>query len=86
MRPLGRVYGRSNLYRDMTDLSDVDHREANLLDWKILLNIFTPLSFLVLSTARKELGLLRKYRNAIVSHTYLQEENCHLAVSRKGIV
>ena len=28
MRPLGRVYGRSNLYRDMTDLADVDHREA----------------------------------------------------------
>ena len=71
MRPFGRVYRRTNFYRDMTDLSDVAIK-------------FTPSSKLSTTSKEIKLALLRKfifsmhYRNDVVYHTYVQEENFHL--------
>ena len=89
MRPFGSVYGRTNLYRDMRDLPDVDHREAKFARLVVI-------KFIHASRLHNEKGAcfiaevifsIMHYHNVVVSHTYFQEENCHLgAVSRKGMV
>jgi hypothetical protein len=86
MRPLARVYGKINLYRDMTDLSDVDHLEAKFAQLEnvasaVIRFIHTSIPAHKFTTTRKELALLRKfiflmhYRNDAVSHTYFQEDH-----------
>ena len=86
IRPLGRVYGRTNLYRDLADLSDVDHLEAKFARLEndasaVIKFIHASIPSYKFTTTRKELALLRKfiflmhYRNDAVSHTHFQEDH-----------
>ena len=86
MRPLARVYGSTNLYRDMEDLSDVDHLEAKFSRLEnevsvVIKFIHSSIPSHKFTTTRKELALLRKfiflmhYRNDAVSHTYFREDH-----------
>ena len=85
IRPVARVYGRTNLYRDLADQSDVDHLEAKFARLEneasaVIRSIHASIPFHRFTTTRKELAILRKfiflmhYRNDAVSHTYFQED------------
>jgi len=86
MRPVARVYGRTNLYRDLADLSDVDHLEAKFARLEndtsvVIRSIHASIPSHKFTTTRKELALLRKfiflmhYRNDAVSQIYFQEDH-----------
>ena len=86
MRPVAKVYGRTNLYRDVKDLSDVDHLEAKFSRLEndasfVIRSIHASIPSHKFTTTRKELALLRKfiflmhYRNDAVSRTYFQEDH-----------
>ena len=86
IRPVARVYGSINLYRDLEDLSDVNHLEAKFARLEndtsaLIRSIHSSIPSHQFTTTRKELALLRKfiflmhYRNDAVSHTYFQEDH-----------
>lgn len=86
MRPVAKVYGRTNLYRDVKDLSDVNHLEAKFSRLEndaslVIRSIHSSIPSHKFTMTRKELALLRKfiflmhYRNDAVSHTYFQEDH-----------
>ncbi|KAF8798613.1 hypothetical protein BYT27DRAFT_7236712 [Phlegmacium glaucopus] len=79
IRPVARVYGRTNLYRDMSDLYDVDHLEAKFSRLEndasvVIKSIHASIHSHKFTTTRKELALLRKfiflmhYRNDAEDH------------------
>ena len=86
MRPVARVYGRTNLYRDLAELTDVDHLESKFARLEneasaVIRFIHASIPSHKFTTTRKELALLRKfiflmhYRNDAVSHTYFREDH-----------
>ncbi|KAF8962428.1 hypothetical protein BDZ97DRAFT_1732982 [Flammula alnicola] len=90
IRPLSRVYGRVNLYRDGNNPANVDHLEVKLsvlennASW-VIRSIHGGLKSQQFTLSRLELATLRKfiflmhYRNDAVSSTYFQEKRPHNA-------
>ena len=81
----------AELTSTMRDLSDVDHREAKFENASVVIKFIHASRTLHNEEGAcfiaEDIFSIMHYRNVVVSHTYFQEENCHLgAVSRKGIV
>ncbi|KAF8159165.1 hypothetical protein B0H34DRAFT_806871 [Crassisporium funariophilum] len=86
MRPLGKVYGSMNLYRDTGNPLNIDHLEEKFSYLEnnasgIIRGIHAALGVSLFTTTRKELASLRKfiflmhYRNEAVSSRYFQEDH-----------
>lgn len=85
-RSLSRVYGRTNLYRDSKDPTDVDHIEVKFstleqdASW-VIRSIHQGLSMGRFEVSRRGLATLRKfiflmhYRNEALSTSYFELEN-----------